>query len=84
MIVLVAGFSVSIACLALQAFSVVLSIRYIRSRQSRGLPGRPRLAIFRRFSVLMVLLMFGNICQAMTWAGLYRLLGVLPNFETGE
>jgi hypothetical protein len=78
----VAGLFVMILCLGLQAYSVALAVRYIGTRQSRHQKRRKRIATFRRFSILMLLLMAGNICQAMIWAGLYWILGAFSDFET--
>jgi hypothetical protein len=39
-------------------------------------------AVFRQISVLMILLMIGNVIQITIWALLYRTLGALGDFET--
>jgi hypothetical protein len=38
--------------------------------------------IYLQFSILMIVLMIGNIVQVAFWDSLYRLLGAFPEFET--
>lgn len=80
--ILIVGVIATILCLGLQALAVVLCIRYLASRAGRAVPHGPRIALFRRYSLLMLLLMAGNVGQAMIWAALYRVLDALPDFET--
>ena len=70
------------ACLLFQALASVLAIRYF-ARSLKRPPGRRRLlTVFLQFSTLMSVLMIGNIVQVAFWAGLYRALGAIDDFET--
>ncbi len=82
MIVLAVGGAVMIACLGLQALFGALAARYFAA-QARKPPGRrPRTEVFRQFTIMMLVLMTGNIAQAMIWAALYWLIGAFPDFAT--
>jgi len=69
-------------CLTLQALSSMLAARYFRYRVQHPLGGNPALLVFMQFSVLMVLLMLGNVLQILIWALLYRAMGAFPDLET--
>ena len=70
------------ACLAFQAVASVLAARYFARASTHALGVRPRLAIFWHFSMLMSVLMLGNIVQVAFWALLYTALGAFADFET--
>jgi Ion channel len=69
------------ACLALQALASVVAVRYF-GRAAERLGPKPWRAIFLRFSILMIVLMLGNIVQVAFWALLYTALGAFEDFET--
>jgi Ion channel len=71
-----------VACLALQVLACVLGARYFARTANRPLGARPWRAIFRQFSILMIVLMLGNIVQIAIWAMVYRTLGAFADFET--
>jgi len=72
------------ACLALQVLASVLAARYFArvTKRPRGLIPKPWRMVFVQFSVLMILLMLGNILQIAFWALLYTALGAFKDFET--
>ncbi len=70
------------ACLAFQAVASVLAARYFARAARQPLGAKPRRAIFLQFSILMIVLMLGNIVQVAFWALLYTVLGAFENFET--
>ena len=80
--IVVAGLLVGLVCLSLQALSSMLAARYFRYRVRHPLGSNPSLLIFMQFSVMMVLLMLGNVLQILMWALLYRALGAFPDLET--
>ena len=83
MIVIIAvGLAAMLACLVLQALASVIGARYFARTAKHPLGPRPWRTIFVQFSVLMVVLMVGNIVQIAIWALLYRLVGAIPDFET--
>ena len=49
------------ACLALQALASVVAVRYFARAAERPLDPKPWRAIFLQFSILMIVLMLGNI-----------------------
>ena len=80
-IVLVVGAGMTLACLVFQALASVVAARYF-VRQSR----RPERSgtwrrVFLHFSMLMLILMLGNIVQIVLWAGLYHVFGAVRDFE---
>jgi hypothetical protein len=81
-VVLTVGFLAMLACLALQALTSVMAVRYFARNASRPLESKPWPAIFLQFSVLMIVLMLGNVIQIAIWALLYRALGALGDWET--
>lgn len=83
MIVTIAvGLLAMVACLAFQAMASAYAIRYF-AHALRKPPGRRRwLGVFGQFSVLMSMLMIGNILQVAFWAWLYGALGAFTDFET--
>jgi len=80
--ILTVGLLVGLVCLTLQALSSMLAARYFRYRVQHPLGGNPALLVFMQFSVLMVLLMLGNVLQILIWALLYRALDAFPDLET--
>src|SRR6185436_19970002 len=80
--VLAVGFLAMAACLALQSLSWVAAVRYF-AYAARRLPGsHPWRSVFLQFSILMIVLMLGNILQVVFWALLYRSFGAFDGFET--
>ncbi|MBX4865023.1 two pore domain potassium channel family protein [Rhizobium sophorae] len=69
-------------CLALQALASVLAARYFAHARTQPIGRKPWRTIFVQFSVLMIVLMVGNIFQVAFWALLYRALGAFEDFET--
>ncbi|QPB21262.1 potassium channel family protein [Rhizobium sp. 007] len=69
-------------CLALQALASVLAARYFAHARTQPVGLKPWRTIFLQFSILMVMLMVGNIVQVAFWALLYSLLGAFEDFET--
>jgi hypothetical protein len=69
------------ACLAFQALASVLAARYFARAAKRPLGPKPWRAIFLQFSVLMIILMLGNVLQVAFWALLYSALGAFEDFE---
>ncbi|CAN7464235.1 potassium channel family protein [Rhizobium leguminosarum] len=69
-------------CLALQALASVLAARYFAHARTQPVGRKPWRMTFVRFSVLMIVLMLGNILQVAFWALLYRVLGAFEDFET--
>jgi hypothetical protein len=70
------------ACLAFQALASVVAVRYFARAAERPLGPKPWRAIFLHFSILMIVLMLGNIVQVAFWALLYIALGAFEDFET--
>jgi hypothetical protein len=71
------GLLATMVCLALQVVASVLAGRYF-ARVAKQPPGpTPRWAVFLEFSILMLMLMLGNIVQAAFWALIYRALAPL-------
>lgn len=69
-------------CLALQALASVLAARYFAHAQIQPMGRKPWRTIFLQFSIMMIVLMVGNIVQVAFWALLYRVLGAFEDFET--
>jgi hypothetical protein len=69
-------------CLALQVLASVFAARYFAQASKQPLGPKPLRGIFLQFSILMIVLMIGNIVQVAFWALLYRLLGAFEDFET--
>jgi hypothetical protein len=69
-------------CLAFQAMASVYAARYFVWVAKRPTGRNPWWTIFLRFSVLMIVLMLGNIAQVVVWALLYNWLGAIESFET--
>ncbi|WP_029077064.1 ion channel [Kaistia adipata] len=76
------GFLAMAACLALQALASVVAVRYFAHVENRPLGPTPRRTVFIQFSVLMIVLMFGNIVQITLWALIYRGLGAFDEMQT--
>ena len=69
------------ACLAFQALASVLAAHYLARAAKRPLGPNQWRATFRRFAMLMIVLMLGNIVQVAFWALFYRALGAFEDFE---
>ena len=80
--VLVVGLLAMSVCLALQALASMRAARYFAWATKRPLGPKPWRSIFLQFSILMIVLMIGNIVQVAFWALLYRSLGAFEDFET--
>ena len=80
--ILALGLLAMSACLALQALASVVAVRYFARAAERPLGPKPWRAIFVQFSILMIVLMLGNIVQVAFWALLYIALGAFEDFET--
>ena len=80
--VIVLGLLAMSACLALQALASVFAARYFAKASKQPLGPKPLRGIFLQFSILMIVLMIGNIVQVAFWALLYSLLGAFEDFET--
>ena len=80
--VITLGLLAMLACLALQVLASVFAARYFAQASKQPLGPKPLRGIFLQFSILMIVLMIGNIVQVAFWALLYRLLGAFPDFET--
>jgi hypothetical protein len=81
-VVLAVGLLAMSVCLALQALASVLAVRYFAGAHKRRLGPKPGRAIFLQFSILMIVLMLGNVVQILFWALLYIALGAVAGFET--
>ena len=80
--VIALGLLAMLACLALQVVASVFAARYFARTSRQPLGAKPLRGIFVQFSILMLVLMIGNIVQVVFWALLYRLLGAFADFET--
>ena len=67
--VLALGLLAMSACLVLQALASVLAARYFAWAAKRPLGPKPWRAIFLQFSILMIVLMLGNIAQVVFVGG---------------
>src|SRR4051812_43069247 len=81
MIVLIVGFAMTLACLVFQALASVAAARYFAHQSRRTETSHPARTIFLQFSMLMIILMLGNILQIVLWAVLYRVFGAIGDFE---
>ena len=80
--VLVVGLLAMSVCLALQALASMFAARYFARATKQPLGPNPWRSIFLQFSILMIVLMIGNVVQVVCWALLYRSLGAFEDFET--
>ncbi len=80
--ILALGLLAMSVCLALQALASVLAARYFAWAAKRPLGPKPWRTIFLQFSILMIVLMLGNIVQIAFWALLYIRFGAFEDFET--
>jgi hypothetical protein len=80
--VITLGMLAMLACLALQVLASVFAARYFAQASKQPLGPKPLREIYLQFSILMIMLMIGNIVQVAFWALCYRLLGAFPDFET--
>jgi hypothetical protein len=81
-VVLAVGLAAMAACLAFQAFSSVLAIRYFVYARKQPPAARRWRSVFLQFTTMMSVLMIGNVVQVTFWAWLYGLLGAFQDFET--
>lgn len=81
-VIITFGLIAMAVCLAFQAFASIVAARYFARTSRQPLGNRPWRSTYLRFSILMILLMVGNIVQVAFWALLYRVLGAFDNFET--
>jgi len=79
--ILLVGLLVGLACLFLQAAASMIGARYFSHAARKPLGARPSLTIFMQFSVLMVVLMLGNVLQILIWALLYWSMGAFETLE---
>lgn len=79
---LAVGLLAMTACLALQSFATVFAVRYFVASARRPLGPKPWRALLLQVSIVMIVLMLGNIVQVVFWASLYRALGAFEDFET--
>lgn len=79
--VLAVGFGMTLACLVLQALATAVAARYFANHTKRAAEAKSWRKVFLQFSMLMIILMIGNIVQVVLWAGLYRLFGAIRDFE---
>ena len=80
--VIALGLLAMLACLALQVLASVLAARYFAKASKQPLGPKPLRGIFLQFSILMIVLMIGNIVQVGFWAFFYRLFGAFGDFQT--
>jgi hypothetical protein len=73
--ILALGLLVMSVCLAFQALASLLAARYFARATKRPLGPKPWRAIYLQFSMLMIVLMLGNIVQIAFWALLYHAYG---------
>lgn len=80
------GLPVMLLCLLMEAYIVVLCLRYYVGHYMRtGQTGEAGKALLRDLLVLgvvMLLMMFGYFMQIIVWAGLFMLLGEFDDFAT--
>src|SRR3954468_8515705 len=80
--ILALGLLAMSVCLALQALASLLATRYF-ARSAKRPPGpKPWRSIYLQFSIMMIVLMLGNIVQIAFWALLYSALGAFEDFDT--
>jgi hypothetical protein len=82
MVNLVLGLLAMSICLTVQALASVVAVRYFAKSARRPLGVKPWREVFLQFSVLMILLMLGNIVQVACWALFYLARGAFDDFET--
>jgi hypothetical protein len=80
--VIALGMLAMLVCLALQVLASAFAARYFARASRQPLGPKPWRRIFLQFSILLIMLMIGNIVQVAVWASLYRMLGAFPDFET--
>jgi hypothetical protein len=80
--VIALGMLAMLVCLALQVLASAFAARYFARASRQPLGPKPWRRIFLQFSILLIMLMIGNIVQVAVWAALYRMLGAFPDFET--
>lgn len=83
---LLVGLPVMLLCLVMEAYIVVLCLRYYvryyaRTGQ-RGANDNPMLRDFLLLSLVMLLMVLGYFVQIALWAGLFMLLGEFDEFAT--
>jgi hypothetical protein len=70
------------ACLALQASTLTYAVRYFAWVGTRDKNRTPAHVAFIQLSTLMGCLMVGTMIQILIWALIYRLTGLVDDFET--
>lgn len=70
------------ACLALQASTLTYAVRYFAWVGTRDKGRSPARIAFLQLSTLMACLLVGAMIQILIWALLYRVTGLLDDFET--
>ena len=60
----------------------MFAARYFAKASKQPLGPKPLRGIFLQFSILMIVLMIGNIVQVAFWALFYRLFGAFADFQT--
>ena len=79
---IVLGLLAMSACLALQAATLTYAVRYFVWAGTRDKGRSPARVAFVQLATLMACLMVGTLIQILIWALLYRLTGLLDDFET--
>ncbi|KQY75440.1 potassium channel family protein [Brevundimonas sp. Root1423] len=79
---IVMGLLAMSACLALQASTLTYAVRYFAWVGTRDKGRSPSHVAFIQLSTLMGCLMVGTMIQILIWAVLYRVTGLLDDFET--
>ncbi|RZJ01400.1 MAG: two pore domain potassium channel family protein [Brevundimonas sp.] len=79
---IVLGLVAMSACLALQAATLTYAVRYFARVGSRKRGRSQGRVAFLQLATLMACLMVGTLIQILIWALLYRLTGLLDDFET--
>ena len=82
------GLPTMLLCLLMEAYIVVLCLRYYVGHYMRtdqtGEAGKPLLRDLLVLGVVMLLMMLGYFMQIIVWAGLFMLLGEFEDFATSS
>jgi hypothetical protein len=81
-VILALGLLTAIVCLAFQSVAYVAAARYFGRAAARSLGPKPFRIALARFSVLMVVLLAGNVVQIVIWGLLYWAIGAFEDLET--
>lgn len=79
---IVLGLLAMSACLALQAATLTYAVRYFAWAGTRKRGRSAARVAFIQLATLMACLMVGTMIQILIWALLYRLTGLIDDFET--